>query len=34
VVGHRDRNQLARMLAGSVADRLVQICEKPVMVVH
>lgn len=34
VVGHRDRSQLSRLLAGSVADRLVQICQKPVMVVH
>jgi nucleotide-binding universal stress UspA family protein len=34
VVGHRGRGVLARLLMGSVADRLVQICSKPVLVVH
>ena len=34
VVGHRARGALARLLVGSVADRLVQICPKPVLVVH
>jgi nucleotide-binding universal stress UspA family protein len=34
VVGHRGRSALARLLLGSVADRLVQICPKPVLVVH
>jgi nucleotide-binding universal stress UspA family protein len=34
VVGHRGRNLAARLLVGSVADRLVQISSKPVLVVH
>lgn len=34
VVGHRGRNAVARALLGSVADRLVQICPKPVLVVR
>ena len=34
VVGHRGRGALARLLLGSVADRLVQICPKPVLIVH
>jgi nucleotide-binding universal stress UspA family protein len=34
VVGHRGRGALARALMGSVADRLVQICTKPVLVVR
>ena len=34
VVGHRGRNAVARALLGSVADRLVQICTKPVLVVR
>ena len=34
VVGHRGRGAVARLLMGSVADRLVQICPKPVLVVH
>jgi len=34
VVGHRGRNAVARALMGSVADRLVQICSKPVLVVR
>lgn len=34
VVGHRERSALARMLVGSVADRLVEICPKPVLVVR
>lgn len=32
VVGHRSRNLVKRALLGSVADRLVQICPKPVLV--
>jgi nucleotide-binding universal stress UspA family protein len=34
VVGHRGRGAVARALLGSVADRLVQICHKPVLVVR
>ena len=34
VVGHRGRNLPARLLVGSVADRLVQISPKPVLVVR
>jgi len=34
VVGHRGRNAISRALMGSVADRLVQICPKPVLVVR
>ena len=34
VVGHRGRGAFARGLLGSVADRLVQICPKPVTVVR
>jgi nucleotide-binding universal stress UspA family protein len=34
VVGHRGRNLAARVFVGSVADRLVQISSKPVLVVH
>ncbi|HXN56042.1 MAG TPA: universal stress protein [Myxococcales bacterium] len=34
VVGHRGRNAVARALLGSVADRLVQICPKPVLIVR
>lgn len=34
VVGHRGRGAMKRMLLGSVADRLVQICTKPVTVVR
>jgi nucleotide-binding universal stress UspA family protein len=34
VVGHRGRGSIKRMLMGSVADRLVQICSKPVTVVR
>ena len=34
VVGHRGRGAIKRMLTGSVADRLVQICSKPVAVVR
>ena len=34
VVGHRGRNAISRALMGSVADRLVQICSKPVLVVR
>lgn len=31
-VGHRGRGAVRRVLLGSVADRLVQICPKPVLV--
>ena len=34
VVGHRGRGAVSRLLLGSVADRLVQICSKPVLVVR
>jgi nucleotide-binding universal stress UspA family protein len=34
VVGHRGRTAVARALLGSVADRLVQISPKPVLVVR
>jgi nucleotide-binding universal stress UspA family protein len=34
VVGHRGRGKIARLLIGSVADRLVQISPKPVLVVR
>ena len=34
VVGHRGRNAVARALLGSVADRLVQISSKPVLIVR
>ncbi|HUJ26631.1 MAG TPA: universal stress protein [Myxococcales bacterium] len=34
VVGHRGRGAVSRALLGSVADRLVQICPKPVLVVR
>ena len=34
VVGHRGRNAVARALLGSVADRLVQMSPKPVLVVR
>ena len=34
VVGHRGRGAVARMLLGSVADRLVQISPKPVLVIR
>jgi len=33
VIGSRGRGGVARMLLGSVADRLVHICKKPVLVV-
>ena len=32
VVGSRGRNAVARLFLGSVADRLVHICKKPVLV--
>ena len=34
VVGHRGRGAVQRALLGSVADRLVQICPRPVLVVR
>jgi nucleotide-binding universal stress UspA family protein len=34
VVGHRGRGAVSRLLLGSVADRLVQISTKPVLVVR
>ena len=34
VVGHRGRNAVARALLGSVADRLIQVSPKPVLVVR
>lgn len=34
VVGHRGRGAVARYLTGSVADRLVQIADRPVVVVR
>jgi nucleotide-binding universal stress UspA family protein len=34
VVGHRGRGAVARALLGSVADGLVQVCSKPVLVVR
>jgi nucleotide-binding universal stress UspA family protein len=34
VVGHRGRGAIKRLLLGSVADRLVQICPKPVLIVR
>jgi len=34
VVGSRGRNAVTRVLLGSVADRVVHICKKPVLVVR
>lgn len=34
IVGSRGRNAVARLFLGSIADRLVHICKKPVMVVR
>jgi len=34
VVGHRGRGAVERTLLGSVADRLVEVCPKPVLVVR
>jgi nucleotide-binding universal stress UspA family protein len=34
VVGSRGRNAVARLFLGSVADRLVHICRKPVLIVR
>ena len=34
VVGCRGRNAVARMFLGAVADRLVHVCKKPVLVVR
>ena len=34
IVGHRGRGAVARALLGSVADRLTQLCSRPVLVVR
>jgi nucleotide-binding universal stress UspA family protein len=34
IVGSRGRNAVARIFLGSIADRLVHICKKPVLVVR
>jgi nucleotide-binding universal stress UspA family protein len=34
IVGHRGRGAVTRALLGSVADRLVQVCHTPVLVVR
>jgi len=34
VVGSRGHGAVARVFLGSVSDRLVHICSKPVLVVH
>ncbi len=34
VIGNRGHGAVARMFLGSVSDRLVHICPKPVLVVH
>ena len=34
VIGSRGRGAVARVLLGSVADRLVHICERPVLIVR
>jgi len=34
VVGSRGRGAVARVLLGSTSDRLINICEKPVLIVH
>jgi nucleotide-binding universal stress UspA family protein len=34
VVGNRGRNAVSRVLLGSVADRVVHLCKKPVLVVR
>jgi nucleotide-binding universal stress UspA family protein len=34
VVGSRGRNAAARVLLGSVSDRLAHICEKPILIVR
>jgi nucleotide-binding universal stress UspA family protein len=34
IVGNKGRSAVSRVLLGSVADRLVHICKKPVMVVR
>jgi nucleotide-binding universal stress UspA family protein len=33
-VGSRGHGAMARVLLGSVSDRLLRICAKPVLVVH
>ena len=34
VVGSRGRGAVTRVLLGSTSDRLIHICEKPVLIVH
>ena len=34
VIGSRGRNSFARVFLGSIADRLVHICTRPVLVVE
>jgi len=34
VVGSRGRGAVTRVLLGSTSDRLINICEKPVLIVH
>jgi len=34
VVGSRGQGAVARVLLGSVSDRLVHVCPKPILVVH
>lgn len=34
VVGVRGRNLASRLILGSVADRIIRICNRPVLVVH
>jgi nucleotide-binding universal stress UspA family protein len=34
VVGAQGRNLASRLLLGSVADRIIRICDRPVLLVH